>query len=117
MTAITTEFGYQSVRILTNNCRNFIAIYLPVEIKETIAPYIQSLKQLVSSPVKLARPMAAHLTLSFLGNIPRSECPLIAELIDVVPVVPSQLFANWYSWSIPKLQEASGIADPVERIC
>lgn len=78
------ELDRQSVQGLANNPRIFIAIELPVHIKDTIPTYIENLKHFVSSPVKWVRPMDTHLTLSFLGNIPRSDVPMITKAIDIV---------------------------------
>ena len=61
MMVVMTEFDYRSIGGWTNNFRIFIAIELPVEIKDTIATYIQNLKHLVSSTVKWVRPTAIHL--------------------------------------------------------
>ena len=64
--------------------RTFIAIEMPVKVKDLIASHVERLKGLVPRGVKWVNPRTAHLTLAFLGNVPDIRLPTLPQIVDSV---------------------------------
>ena len=64
--------------------RTFIAIEMPVKVKNLIASHVERLKNLVPQGVKWVDPQTCHLTLAFLGNVPNDRLPTLLRLLDAI---------------------------------
>ena len=64
--------------------RTFIAIEMPVKVKDLIASHVERLKGFVSKGIKWVDPRTAHLTLAFLGNVPDTRLPTLPQIVDSV---------------------------------
>ena len=64
--------------------RTFIAIEMPVKVKELIASHVERLKGLVPRGIKWVDPQTCHLTLAFLGNVPDDRLPSFFRIVDAV---------------------------------
>ena len=64
--------------------RTFIAIEIPVKVKELIASRVERLKGLAPRGVKWVDPKTCHLTLAFLGNVPNDRLLTLPRLLDAV---------------------------------
>ena len=64
--------------------RTFIAIEMPVKVKDLIASHVERLKGLVPQGVKWIDPQTCHLTLAFLGNVPNDRLPTLPRLLNAV---------------------------------
>ena len=64
--------------------RTFIAIEMPVKVKDLIASHVERLKGLVPRGVKWVDPQTCHLTLAFLGNVPNDRLPTLFRIVDAV---------------------------------
>ena len=64
--------------------RTFIAIEMPVKVKDMIASHVERLKGLVPRGVKWVDPQTTHLTLAFLGNLPNERLSALPRLLDAV---------------------------------
>src|SRR5208283_3279965 len=63
--------------------RSFLAIELPEDQKETVAEYIQELRQ-VPSKIKWVLPHQTHFTLKFFGSIRPETIEKIAQALSPV---------------------------------
>lgn len=75
--------------------RTFIAVEIPLEVKERAAKLIKLLER-AEANVRWVRPEHMHWTLSFLGNVDLLEIPdVCAAVLDAVrPLVPFELEAR-----------------------
>ena len=64
--------------------RTFIAIEMPVKVKDMIASHVERLKSLVPRGVKWVDPQTCHLTLAFLGNVPNDRLSTLFRIVDAV---------------------------------
>ena len=64
--------------------RTFIAIEMPVKVKDLIASHVERLKGLLPRGVKWVDPKTCHLTLAFLGNVPNDRLPSLFRIVDAV---------------------------------
>ena len=64
--------------------RTFVAIEVPVKVKDLIASHVERLKNLVSRGIAWVDPKTCHLTLAFLGNVPNDRLPTLPRLLDAV---------------------------------
>ena len=64
--------------------RTFIAIEMPVKVKDLIASHVERLKGLVPQGVKWVDPQTCHLTLAFLGNLPNERFSALPRLLNAV---------------------------------
>ena len=64
--------------------RTFIAIEMPVKVKDLIASHVERLKGLVPRGVKWVDPQTCHLTLAFLGNVPNDRLSTLFRIVDAV---------------------------------
>ena len=71
--------------------RTFIAIEMPVKVKDMIASHVERLKGLVPQGVKWVDPQTCHLTLAFLGNVPNDRLPTLFRIMDTVATDSSPL--------------------------
>ena len=71
--------------------RTFIAIEMPVKVKDMIASHVERLKGLVPQGVKWVDPQTCHLTLAFLGNVPNGRLPTLFRIMDTVATDSSPL--------------------------
>jgi 2'-5' RNA ligase len=67
-----------------NPVRSFIAIPLPASAQETLAQWMQQLKQRQKSGVRWVNANNLHLTLKFLGDVLPSQMPAIQAEIETV---------------------------------
>jgi len=74
----------EQVNTEAGKVRSFIAIELPLEVKTELDLVERRLEVELSLPVKWVEPSNIHLTLKFLGNIPQTKVPQIADAIVVV---------------------------------
>ena len=61
--------------------RAFVAIELPPEIKEALTELVEELGRADVRSVRLVRPEGIHLTLKFLGNVPRTRLEAIESAV------------------------------------
>ena len=64
--------------------RTFIAIEIPVKVKDLIASHVERFKGLAPRGVKWVDPKTCHLTLVFLGNVPNDRLPTLFRIVDAV---------------------------------
>ena len=98
---------------MTGSIRTFIAIDIPADAKDALAALTQALESRGLTGIRWVNPKGIHLTLKFLGNIPR-PCPLVSSTPWKTPaeiMLPSTSpSANSEFSLIPTTPASSGLA-------
>ncbi len=68
----------------TSEIRSFIAIELPVEVREQLLILENKLKGKLNIPASWVKPDNIHLTLKFLGNVPQEKISYIGDALTTI---------------------------------
>ena len=67
---------------MTEEIRAFVAIELPDQIRAELAGMIEQLRRVRVRGLRLVNPDGIHLTLKFLGNVPKARVDSVAEAVS-----------------------------------
>ena len=101
--------------------RTFIAVELPLEVKEHAAKLVKQLQK-AEADVKWVRPEHMHWTLSFLGNVDLLEIPAVCDAVIEAarPLAPFELVARG-AGAFPNAREPRtiwlGTGEGTEAMC